>query len=235
MTHTSFTLQQNIYKADHEPITVENVDENNVSSPALRRLINSAQGATFGVAATYRTDCTLLSLAFATLTRALVIHFFASKKQNLQHQRKKKKGQEQQSPVSRGRTLIQDQMLRDPNIRLYGYRIDRIALGLYLDLSLHINTAVDILSVSVNDRRSLQATMDALGGEHLLQKQNVKALFSHRKGNATTKDVALQAWATCRTVAFPCMASRFAEISRIATDAMSDVVCNFRHNIDPFF
>ncbi|KAG1817481.1 P-loop containing nucleoside triphosphate hydrolase protein [Suillus subaureus] len=222
MTHTSFTLQQNVYKAHHGPITVEDVDENSVSSLALQRLIDSAQGGAVGVAATYRTDCTLSSLAFATLTRALVVHFFAAKKQNLQHQQKKK-GQEQHPPVSPGRTLIQDRILCDPDIRLYGYRIDRIVLGLYLDLSLRINTAVDILSVSVSDRRSLEATMDALGGELLLQKQNVKVLFSHREGDATTNDVALQAWATCRTVAFPYMASRFAGISRIATDAMPDV------------
>ncbi|KAG2071020.1 hypothetical protein BDR04DRAFT_996183, partial [Suillus decipiens] len=76
----------------------------------------------------------------------------------------------------------------------YGYRLDRIALGLYLDLSLRINAAVDILSVSISDRRSLEATMDALGGELLLQKMNVKILFAHREGDATPKDVALQAW-----------------------------------------
>ncbi|KAG1750836.1 P-loop containing nucleoside triphosphate hydrolase protein [Suillus lakei] len=222
MTHTIFSLQQNVYKADYEPITVDDVDENNVSSSALRRLIDSAQDATVGVAATYRPDCTLSSLAFATLTRALVIHFFAAKKQNTQQQKKKKKGQEQQPSVSRGRILVQDQILCDPDIQLYGYRIDRVALGLHLDLSLRINAAVDILSVSRSDRRSLEATMDALGGELLLQKQNVKILFAHREGDAATKDVALQAWAASRTVAFPYMTSRFDRISRIATDTMPE-------------
>ncbi|KAG1841682.1 hypothetical protein DFJ58DRAFT_807874 [Suillus subalutaceus] len=176
MTNTFFILQQNVYKANHEPITVEEVDENNVSSPALQRLIDSAQGVAVGVAATY---------PFATLTRALVVHFFHRKK--------------------RGRTLIQDQILCNPDIRLYGYRIDRIALGLYLDLSLRINAAVDIL-----------ATMDALGGEPLTPE-------AEQKGHATTNDVALQAWAAYRTVAFPYMASRFAHIPRIATDTMPDV------------
>ncbi|KAG1887022.1 P-loop containing nucleoside triphosphate hydrolase protein, partial [Suillus subluteus] len=223
MTNTFFILQQNVYKANHEPITVEEVDENNVSSPALQRLIDSAQGVAVGVAATYRRpDCTLSSLAFATLTRALIVHFFVAKKQNLQH--RKKRGQAKHPPVSPGRTLIQDQILCNPDIQLYGYRIDRIALGLYLDLSLRINAAVDILSVfDKKARRSLQATMNALGGEPLLQKQNVKVLFTHREGDATTNDVALQAWAACRTVAFPYMASRFARIPRIATDTMPDV------------
>ncbi|KAG2035299.1 P-loop containing nucleoside triphosphate hydrolase protein [Suillus americanus] len=225
MTHTFFILQQDVYKAKHEPITVEEVDENNVSSPALQRLIDSAQGVAIGVAATYhRPNCTLSSLAFATLTRALVVHFFAAKKQNRQH--RKKKGQAKHPPVSPGRTLIQDQILCNPDIQLYGYRIDRIALGLYLDLSLRINAAVDILSVSDSKRRYLEATMDALGGEHLLQKQNVKVLFAHREGDATTKDVALQAWAAYRTVAFPHMVSKFACIPRIATDTMPDVYLN---------
>ncbi|KAG2074302.1 hypothetical protein BDR04DRAFT_978422, partial [Suillus decipiens] len=76
----------------------------------------------------------------------------------------------------------------------YGYRIDRIALALFQDLSLCINGAVDILSVSDHSRRSLQATMNALGGEVLLQKDNVKTLFDHREGDAASKDVALQAW-----------------------------------------
>ncbi|KAG2367893.1 P-loop containing nucleoside triphosphate hydrolase protein [Suillus spraguei] len=237
MTYTFFTLQQNVYKAVHEPITVEGVDEDNFSSLALRRLIDSAQGAAVGVAAMYHHDCTLASLAFATLTRALVIHFSPTKEPNLQHlqhqqeqqqqqqkkKKRKKKGQEQHPPVVRGRTLLQNQILCNPDIQLYGYRMDRIALGLYLDHSLRINAAVDILSVSLSDRRSLEASMDALGGELLLQKQNVKILFAHREGDATTKDVALQAWAACRTVAFPHMAPRFAGISRIATDTMPDI------------
>ncbi|KAG2074289.1 hypothetical protein BDR04DRAFT_1008715 [Suillus decipiens] len=219
MTYTFLTLQQNVYKATHEPITVEGVDEDNFSSLALRRLIDSAQGAAVGVAAMYHHDCTLASLAFATFTRALV----EQQQQQQKKRKKKKKGQEQHPPVVRGRTLIQDQILCNPDIQLYGYRMDRIALGLYLDHSLRINAAVDILSVSLSNRRSLEANMDALGGELLLQKQNVKILFAHREGDATTKDVALQAWAACRTVAFPHMAPRFAGISRIATDTMSDI------------
>ncbi|KAG2743528.1 P-loop containing nucleoside triphosphate hydrolase protein [Suillus brevipes Sb2] len=221
MTHTFFTLQQNVYKADHEPITVEDVNENNVSSPALRRLISSATGASVGVAATYRADCSLSTLAFATLTRALVIHFFAANKPNPQQQQKKK-GQEQQPPISRGRILIQDQILCDIGIKLYGYRIDRIALALFRDFSLRINGAVDVLSVSTSNRRSLQAIMNTLGGEVLLQKDNVKTLFAHREGEATSKDVALQAWAACRATTLENMTLRFAAISRIDTKTMPD-------------
>ncbi|KAG2339333.1 hypothetical protein BDR05DRAFT_977761 [Suillus weaverae] len=221
MTHTYFTLQQNVYHAHHEPITVEDVDELNVSFPVLQCLINSAQGATVGVAATYRLDCTLSSLAFATLTKALVIHFFSANKQNLQPQ-KKKGSQEQQPQLSRGRILIQDEILRNSDIKLYGYRIDRIAIGLFLELSLRINAGVDILSVSNSGRRSFQAIMDALGGEILLQKSNLKTLFSHEDGGTATKDVALQAWAACRAATLDHMTLRYAALSRIATDIIPD-------------
>ncbi|KAG1739216.1 P-loop containing nucleoside triphosphate hydrolase protein [Suillus paluster] len=221
MPHTIFTLQQNVYNADHDPIVVEDVDEHSVSLPALRRFINSTQGRAVGVAATYRTDCTISCLAFATLTRALVVHFFPSKKSNPQW--KKKKAQEEQPPVSRGRTLIQDQILCDAVIKLYGYRIDRIALGLFLDLSLRINAAVDILSVSKSNRRSLQAIMNALGGETLLQKANVKSLFDHREGDVATNDAVLQAWAACRAATLPHMTLGYAALSRIATDIMPDL------------
>ncbi|KAG2146162.1 P-loop containing nucleoside triphosphate hydrolase protein [Suillus bovinus] len=224
MTHTFFTLQQNVYKADHGPIPVEDVDENSISSLALQRIINSSPGASVGVAATYRPDCSLSSLAFATLTRVLVIHFFASNKQNpQQQQKKKKKGQEQQPAVSRGRILIQDQILCNIGIKLYGYRIDRIALALFRDFSLRINGAVDMLSVSTSDRRSLQAIMNALGGEVLLQKDNVKTLFAHREGDVASKDVALQAWAAIRAATFDDMTLRFAAIPRIDTDTMPDI------------
>ncbi|KAG1804979.1 P-loop containing nucleoside triphosphate hydrolase protein [Suillus plorans] len=224
MTHTFFTLQQNVYKADHEPITVEDVDENSVSFLALQRIINSAPGASVGVAAAYRPDCSLSSLAFATLTRVLVIHFFAANKQNpQQQQKKKKKAQEPQPPISRGRILIQDRILCNIGIKLYGYRIDRIALALFKDFSLRINGAVDVLSVSTSDRRSLQAIMNALGGEVLLQKDHVKTLFSHREGEGASKDVALQAWAAHRAATLDDMALRFAAIHRIDTDTMPEM------------
>lgn len=224
MTHTFFTLQQNVYRADHEPITVEDVDENSVSFLALQRIINSAPGASVGVAAAYRPDCSLSSLAFATLTRVLVIHFFAANKQNpQQQQKKKKKAQEPQPPVSRGRILIQDRILCNIGIKLYGYRIDRIALALFRDFSLRINGAVDVLSVSTSDRRSLQAIMNALGGEVLLQKDHVKTLFAHREGEGASKDVALQAWAAYRAATLDDMALRFAAIHRIDTDTMLEM------------
>jgi hypothetical protein len=227
MTHTISTLQQNVYIADHPPIIVDDVHENTIAPLVLRRLVDSAQDGAVGVAAAYHPDCTLSYLAFATLTRGLVVHFSPPQKAN--QWQKKKKGQAQQPPFYRGRILLQEHILCDPNVQLYGYRMDKITVAIFLELSLRINAAVDILSLyGRHGRRSLLAYMNALGGELLLQKENVKTIFSQGQGRdvLATKVVALQAWAACRAATLPEMTSRYATLSRIATDTMPDVVCN---------
>jgi hypothetical protein len=228
MTHTISTLQQNIYTATHAPIVVDDVHENTISPLLLRRLVDSAQDGAVGVAATYHPDCTLSCLAFATLTRGLVVHFSPPQKAN---QWQKKKGQAQQPLFYRGRTLLQEHILCDPNVQLFGYRMDRIAVAVFMELSLRINAAVDILSVAAgrNSRRSFEALMNALGGEVLLRRENTKALFFHREGNdlPAMNIVALQAWAACCATTH--MASRYASIPRIATDTMTVVVCGLHY------
>ena len=227
MTLTISSVQQSVYTESHNAILIEDIHENSLPLPVLERLLKSVQDGTVGVASVYRSDCSLSCLAFATLTRGLVVNFVAGPKT--------KKGQEQQLPVYRGRTLLQDLILCDSNIQLYGYRIDRIAAALFLDLSLRINAAVDILSVAPDryDRRSPQALMNALGGDLLLHKENVKALFAWRGGHdpLSSNDVALQAWATCRAATLAHMVPRYAIIPRIATDTMPDFVCNL-HIVD---
>jgi len=230
----SHLLQQNVYTDPHPPILVEDIQENSLSLAVLQRLLDPVADGIVGVASVYRSDCSLSCLAFGTLTRALVVHFAAPPKTNLQ----KKKGQEQQPPVYRGRTLLQELILCDSNIQLYGYRIDRIAVALFLDLSLRINAAVDILSVNPDryDRRSPQALMNALGGELLLHKENVRALFAWRGGHdpLSSNDVALQAWAACRAATLTHVAPRYATIPRIATDTIQDFVCNLHYVVELF-
>jgi hypothetical protein len=228
MTHTIFTLQQNVYTAEHAPITVDDVHENTISLLLLRRLVDSAQDGAVGVAATYHPDCTLSCLAFATLTRGLVVHFSPPQKAN-QWQKKKKKGQAQQPSFYQGRALLQEHILCDPKVQLFGYRMDRIAVAIFLELSLRVNAAVDILSsAGRKSRRSFEALMNALGGEVLLQRENTKALFFPRENDPPTMNaVALQAWAACCATTH--MASRYASIPRIATDTMTVVVCGLHH------
>jgi hypothetical protein len=226
MTYTIFTFQQNIYTANHAPIVVDDVDENTISPLLLHRLVDSAQDGAVGVAAAYHPGCTLSYLAFATLTRSLVVHFSPPQQTN---QWQMKKGQAQQPPFYRGRALLQEHILCNPNVQLFGYRMDRIAIAMFMELSLRVNAAVDILSVSagLNSRRSFEALMNALGGEVLLQRENTKTLFFRREENGppAIKIVALQAWAACCAATHAHMAPRYASLARIATDTMPFVVC----------
>ena len=228
MTHKISSVKQNIYIATHDPIIVDDVHENIISPSLLLGFLDSAKDGIVGLAATYHPDCSLSCLAFATLTRALVVRLSPRQKPTAQ---KKKRGQQQQPSVSQGCILLRDHILCDPNIQLYGYRMDRIAVALFLDLSLRINAAVDILSVcsSRASRRSLQAIINALGGDQLIQKVNVQAVFVHGEGDNAR---ALQAWGACRAATIEGMASRYATVSRIATDTMPSVVCNLHRVVD---
>jgi regulator of nonsense transcripts 1 len=188
-------VKQNIFNAHHDPIFVDDLHEDDIVSPTvLLRFLHSAHGGTIGVAASYRSNCSLSCLAFATLTHALIVRFSAPEG------KKKKNRQEQQPPVSKGRSLLGVHILCNPDIQLCGFRMDRIAVSLFLELELCINSAVDIQSVTLtDDRRSLQAVMNAFGDEDLQQK-NLEALFTERqkKGPPAAADMALQAWAACR-------------------------------------
>ena len=230
MTHKISSVQQNIYIATHDPIIVDDVHENIISPPLLLRFVDSAKDGIVGLAATYHPDCSLSCLTFATLTRALIVRISPTQKPTAQ---KKNRGQQQQQQpsVSQGRILLRDHILCDPNIQLYGYRMDRIAVALFLDLSLRINAAVDILSVCSNraSRRSLQAIMNALGGDQLIRKVNVQAIFARGEGDNAR---ALQAWGACRAATIEGMASRYAKVSRIATDTMPSAVCNLHRVLD---
>jgi len=77
MAYTILSLQAEYYEATHDPIVVDDIHESIISPAVLNRFLSSAQGGTVGIAATYRPDCSLSCLAFATLTCALVVHFSA--------------------------------------------------------------------------------------------------------------------------------------------------------------
>ncbi|KAI5989406.1 hypothetical protein F5J12DRAFT_686164, partial [Pisolithus orientalis] len=77
----------------------------------------------------------------------------------------------------------------------FAFKMDRIAIALYLDMALCIDGAVDMLSVSLSGRRSLQALMNAMGGESTLEKPNVEALFFDNEWpSVSDSDLAQQAW-----------------------------------------
>ena len=212
-----FTISQNLFTDDPTVITVVKCINDAVTMRHLQPLLD-APDCVIGISATYDWECQLSSVAFSTLSRVLVVNIPMSK------DAVKKKC------VAQSWRLIENHFLVNSKYQKYAFRMDQLAVALYLDSSVCINDAVDMLSVTTGDnRQSLQALMNAMGGETLLLKTNVKSLFFHTSGSPTVDtaaNVALQAWAACKAATLPHMSSRFASIPRIDTLSIPKAVWN---------
>ena len=221
----SFTIPQNLFINDSTVITVVKCNDDAVTVQHIEPLLLDAIDRVLGVSATYGKACQLSSIAFSTLSRVLVVNIPARHTPQLKHAN--------QQRVTRSRTLIQDRLLLNPNLRKHAFKMDQLAVALYLDLSIRINDAVDMLSVTTNDsRQSLQALMNAMGGELNLQRKNVQSLFFDTS-KSTTMDaaarVALEAWGACRAATLPHMSPRFAPLPSIDTLAFPKAVWSLVH------
>ncbi|KAI6094840.1 P-loop containing nucleoside triphosphate hydrolase protein [Pisolithus croceorrhizus] len=169
-----------------------------------------------GISASYRVNCQLSAIAFSSLSRALVVRLTSGRLPLASNEDKRKR-------ITQARDLLQERILCSTDHQKYAFKMDRIAIALYLDVALRIVGAVDMLSVSLHNRRSLQAFMNAMGGEFTLHKSNVKALFFRDEpGPVSDSDLVEQAWAACQVSNLPHMASRFRTLRRIGTKAISD-------------
>lgn len=156
-----------------------------------------------GISASYQCNCRLGAITFSSPSKALVVHLtngdipLGSINRNKRHR------------IIRGRSLLQK----------------HIAIASYLDMALCIDGAVDMLSVSLSDRRSLQALMKATGGELTLHQPNVKALFFNSESRSVSdSDLVQQVWATCQAAILPHMATRFRALGRVRTKAIPDEI-----------
>ncbi|KAI9574018.1 hypothetical protein HD554DRAFT_2166881 [Boletus coccyginus] len=185
----SFTVSQNLFINYSAVVTVVKCDHDAVSIRHLQPLLNVTD-CVLGVSATYGEKCRLSSIAFSTLSRAVVIKLPA--RYAPQHKQSAK-----QRRIARSKSLIQDHLLLNPKFQKYAFKMDQLAVALYLVLLVHIDYAVDMLSVTTgHGRQSLAALMDAMGGEAILHKENVQSL--------------------------PHMSSRFASLPRINTNAFPE-------------
>lgn len=172
-----------------------------------------------GVSASYRDNCQLSAIAFSSLSRALVVHFTSGGLPQGSNPRKR-------SRIMEGRDLLEEHILCNTEYQKYAFNMDRIAIALYLDLMLRIDRAVDMLSVSLGDRRSLEAFLDAMGGQPTLHQLNVKELFfTNEFRSVSDSDLVQQAWAACQAAILPHMAERFHTVGRIRTNTIPDEVC----------
>lgn len=226
MADTSFTIQQNIFKNPYPPISVISLDESKlVSSPhILQQLLATVDsGGVIGLAPVYSAKCTLVTLAFSTLLQCIIVRLSSHKG------KKNKRTPNLKTPqYTRGRVLLANNILCHPERRKYAFRMERLSAALYLDQNMRITDGVDLLSTSKAGRRSLDAVMAALGGEAMLHKSNMVALFEHEETIRTSsRDVALQAWAACRAANLPSLTRILSRIPRIDTLSMDEEVCLF--------
>lgn len=206
MPDKSFDLGQDIFKETHPSIHVVTVHENAIT----QQILNCFSGdSVIGLAPVYGAKCALVTIAISTLSHVLIVHFSSSKGNRLR--------------LTPGRILLRDNIFCHPECQKYAFRMDRLSASLFLDQNLRITGGVDLLSLSNNNRRSLNAVMVALGGEVTLNKPAVVALFKHEEAISTpSRDVALQAWAACQAANLS--SSILWKIPRIDTQHMEDKV-----------
>jgi len=175
-----FTVNQGLFKQSFPPISITTVDERVIEKDILLSFLRTdSNEERIGVSAIYGKRCAITSIAFATLTSSLVVHF------------SKRHGR-------RALELIKDCILDNSRYTKYAFKMDTFALSLFTDLSLRISNAVDLLSLKPKgNRHSLERVLGVMGGEHILHKQNVKDLFFKNAKEMSHSDVAMQAWAAC--------------------------------------
>lgn len=170
-----------------------------------------------GISASYREDSRLSAIAFSSLSAALVVHV------TLSSDLPRRSSRGERARITQARNLLREQILCNADYGKYAFRMDRIAIALYLDMGLRIEHAVDMLSASHSDRQSLQALIDVMDGGSTLHRSNVKALFfSDKFGTVSDSDLVQQAWAACQASAFSDMATRFRELRRIRTNVIPE-------------
>ncbi|KAI6004475.1 hypothetical protein F5J12DRAFT_146404 [Pisolithus orientalis] len=218
MSLSSSTVIPKLFRECSPEIIFEILSEDSLDARHLRPFLDTvmSEGA-IGISASYRRHCQLGAIAFSSPTRVLVVQL-ASGDLSLGSNCSKR------NRVIRARSLLERQILCNANYQKYAFQMDRIAVALYLDMALRIDSAIDMLSVSPSDdRRSPQALMNAMGGESTLHQSNVKALFfSNQSRPASNSDLVQQAWAACQASILPHMAVRFHALRRIRTNIIPD-------------
>ncbi|KAJ3570489.1 hypothetical protein NP233_g4369 [Leucocoprinus birnbaumii] len=181
----TITLQQQILPGHKGSITARYLHMNDLSVRDLDKFLSSAVDGKIGVAPAYDTKQALVSIAFATNDQVLVVKVATKNFSN-------------RTAVEK-RALLQKRVFMNASLIKYAFHMDKVATSLFLDMSLHIVAAVDILSCLPRERHLFLTKIEALGGEPTAKGTAVKDLFRQEESSKAERTViAAQAWAAYR-------------------------------------
>ncbi|KZP25208.1 hypothetical protein FIBSPDRAFT_734498 [Athelia psychrophila] len=211
----SSSFNPSVFKTNHSThptVHVVAIQEHQLTTQRyiLEAFLDTVDGVV-GLAPIYGAGCVLTTLAMASSTSCLVIIF-----------------PKKPTKLNPGRILLQDLVLCQSDIQKSAFRMDKLAVSLFLDRHVQITGAVDLLSTSNDGRNSLSAILSALGGELTLQKDDVQKIFKHREAAQTSiPEAAEQAWAAYHTSCLPSMLKRVLKVGRIDTQALQSTHLSF--------
>ncbi|KAI6119986.1 hypothetical protein EDD16DRAFT_905502 [Pisolithus croceorrhizus] len=217
MSRQLSTVTPKLFRDYSFKVVFETSSDDSLDARHLHSFLSTvmSEGA-IGISASYLANCQLSAIAFSSPSRALVVHF-TNGDLSLGANRSKR------SRIIQGRSLLEEQILCNANHQKYAFNMDRIAIALYLDMTLRIDGAIDIPSALPSNRRSLRTLMEAMGGALTLHQSNVEALFfTSEQGPVSNSDLVQQAWAACHVAVLPHMAMRFHLLGRIRTNTIPD-------------
>ncbi|KAI0359866.1 P-loop containing nucleoside triphosphate hydrolase protein [Trametes cingulata] len=205
------TIYQNLLDDDYPPILLE--DEVLESKLTKEQLDGFFQGIPaprrVGLAPIYSESGTLCRLAVAVSTKVLIIQFHA-----------KGKG----AKAYKGRELLSSEVLCSPDVLLFAFDLNKLAIALFTDQSLRILNGIDVQSSCGTAREPLAVIKFAAGDAVAVMEQNVAATFeSSVLDSKRMVSLALQAWIAQCLPTFPDAEDRFHGAKRINTHAMPDV------------
>lgn len=146
MYRTLPVVTPKVFQSYSSQVAFETLSENAIEARDVWSFLDTVTSrGVIGVSASYGDNCQLSAIAFSSPSRALVVHFTGDALPRTSSYRDR-------SRIVRGRKLLEEQILCNIDYQKYAFRMDRIAIALYLDLALRMDRAVDMLSVSPSDR-----------------------------------------------------------------------------------
>ncbi|KAI8980183.1 P-loop containing nucleoside triphosphate hydrolase protein [Trametes punicea] len=203
-------IHQNLLDDEYGPISVQEevleskltkelFDDFFAGSPIPRRV---------GLAPIYLENGSLSRLAVAVNTQVILVQFHA-----------KGKG----ANAYKGREILSSEVLCNPDVLLFAFDCDKLAIALFNDQNVRMVNGIDIQSACGSGREPLAAIKFAAGDVVAIMDENIQRTFeSLTFDTKCLTSFALQAWVAQCLTTFTGMEDSFQAVKRINTLNMSE-------------